>query len=263
MRIGLIGNQHGMAHVLGQAGFDIVCHTAETRNRHGLDGSHVEVVDDHAAFFERLEHPRRFVLDLPVGSMIDATIDTAYVVMEPGDVVVDPSGSYWGDTLRRFRRMRHRSIYYVDVGLLGSLPDAVILAAGDPGGVDLAWPLLERLVPMERLVRAGGAGAAHFTVMVHDAVATSLTHALSEAHQLLEAYPHEPEVEAVLERFWPAFPPPSPRAAWLLDDAVRLEASIPHLALGVMLEVGHALDEQRSAEPAPRVGGFVHPDDIL
>jgi hypothetical protein len=113
------------------------------------------------------------------------------------------------------------------------------------------------------VVRAGGAGAAHFAVMVREAVATSMAHALSEARQLLEAYPNRPEPAAILEQLWPEPTPEAPRAAWLLDDAVRLEAAVPLLAQAIMLDLGAALDEHRSAGPMPRVGGFVHPDEVL
>ena len=62
---------------------------------------------------------------------------------------------------------------------------------------------------------------------------------------------------------WPSRGPASAAAAWLLDDAVRLHAVIPLLAQGVMLELGAALDDHRAVEVPPRVGGFVHPDEIL
>jgi 6-phosphogluconate dehydrogenase len=264
VRVGLIGNQHGLARILGEAGVEVLAHPAGTSNPDGLDHPRVRVVADQAAFVDGLEHPRRFLLDLPLGPGIDGAIDAAYLVMEPGDLVLDPTGSYWGDTLRRFRRMRHRSLFYVDVALLGTPPSGAVLAAGDRRGVDLARPLLDRLAAPRRVVHAGGAGAAHFALMLREAVATSVRHALSEAQQLLEAYPNQPEhAAAILEQLWPASPTPGVRAGWLLDDAVRLEASVPHLAQGIMLEIGHALDEQRPAESAARVGGFVHPDDIL
>lgn len=263
MRIGLIGNQHGLAPALSDAGLDLLVHPAGTSNHAGLDHPRARAVADYHAFFGELDPPRLFLIDLPVGKTIDATIDAAYVVMEPGDVVLDVSASYWGDTLRRFRRMRHRSLFYVDLALLGPVPNGVVLAAGDARGLELAWPLLERMARPGGVVRAGGAGAAHFAFMVREAVATSVTHALSEAQQLLEAFPNEPDPGAVLEQLWPWPTPPSPRAAWLLDDAIRLEASVPHLAQGIMLEIGQALDDQRPAEAAPRVGGFVHPDEIL
>ena len=50
-------------------------------------------------------------------------------------------------------------------------------------------------------------------------------------------------------------PVPTPDAAWLLDDAIRLHAVIPLLAQGVMLEMGAALEMQRALEVPPRVGG--------
>jgi 6-phosphogluconate dehydrogenase (decarboxylating) len=263
VRIGLIGNHHGLAERLGEAGIDVVIHPAGTVNPAGLDRPGVVRIARHEAFFAELEHPRLFLLDLPLGTAIDAAIDEAYVTMEPGDVVLDPSGSYWGDTLRRFRRMRHRSLFYVDLALLGEPPGSVVLAGGDPRGIGPAAPLLERLARPGGVIHAGGAGAAHYALMVREAVATSVTHALSEARQLLEAYPNEPEPDAIAAELWPASPQPGLRAAWLLDDAIRLEAAIPLLAQSVMLEIGHALDEHRSTEPAPRVGPFVHPDDIL
>ena len=68
----------------------------------GLERPGVTRVERYDAFFGLLEHPRLFLLDLPLGRAIDRAIDAAYVFMEPGDVVLDPSGSYWGDTLRRY-----------------------------------------------------------------------------------------------------------------------------------------------------------------
>ena len=263
MRIGLIGNHSGLARSLTDAGLEIVSHRADTTGNDGLGHPSVTQVERYDAFFDLLEHPRLFLLDQPLGAAVDRAIDAAYVFMEPGDVVLDPSGSYWCDTLRRFRRMRHRSLFYVDLGLIGTIPAATILAAGDERGVVLCVPLLDRLATAGGVVRAGGAGAAHFALMVRAGVATAMTHAVSEARQLLEAYPNEAEAEAVAARLWPAAAPPARSAAWLLDDAIRLEAAVPLLAQSIMLEFGAALDDHRSAEAAPRVGGFIHPDDLL
>jgi 6-phosphogluconate dehydrogenase len=244
-------------------GLEPVVHHGGSAGSAALEWSQVTVIDDYQAFVTLLDHPRLFFLDLPIGARVDTVIDEAYVVMEPGDVVLDATGSYWGDTLRRFRRMRHRSLFYVDVALIGAFPGGTILAAGDEGGVDLAAPLLERLARPGGFVRAGGAGAAHYALMVQEAVATAFAHALSEAQQLLEAYPHQLEAGAIHSQLWPDPPAPGGQAAWMLDDAIRLEASVPLLAQGVMLEIGHALDEQRQVSPADRVGGFIHPDDVL
>ena len=262
MRVGLIGHHSGLVRSLTGAGLEIVLHPGSVAS--GVSaGPGVIPVDRYDAFMDLLDHPRLFLLDLPLGAAIDRAIDIAYVTMEPGDVVLDPSASYWGDTLRRFRRMRHRSLYYVDLGLIGTLPGATILAAGDERGVRLCLPLLERLAAPGGVVRAGGAGAAHYALMVRAGIATAVAHAVSEARQLLEAYPNEPEPDAVAARLWPVTVQPPQSAAWLLDDAIHLEAAVPLLAQSIMLEMGAALDDHRSAEAPPRVGGFIHPDDLL
>lgn len=263
MRIGVLGAEQGLARHLHGAGIEVLVHGAGEADPAALKADGLACVDDWQAFFVELEHPRLFLLDLPLGPAIDRTIDAAYVVMEPGDVVIDPSGSYWGDTLRRFRRMRHRSLFYVDAALIGPLPGVTVLASGDERGVELAMPLLVAMAGEGGVVRAGGAAAAHYALMVRDAVATSMAQAVSEARQLLEAYPNDADGEAIAGGLWPDGLAPGVRSGWLLDDAVRLEAAVPLLAQAVMLELGGALDEHRSTPPAPRVGGFVHPDDML
>ena len=258
MQVGLFGNHSGLEQRLTAAGVEVLAYAGAG---HPPVPQGVASVDRLDAFFAELEHPRHFVLDLPSGSGVDQIIDTAYVVMEPGDVVLDATPSYWGDTLRRFRRMRHRSIYYVDVALIEGT--ATALASGDERGVALAMPLVEQLAATGRAIRAGEAGAAHFALMVHAGVAMAIEHAVSEARQLLEAYPNDADPTGIAEMLWPSRGPASPAAAWLLDDAVRLHAVIPLLAQGVMLELGAALDDHRAVDVPPRVGGFVHPDEIL
>ena len=136
MRVGLFGNHTDLAQRLTAAGVERaeLCPGRRTSRRHKGRWRRPSAWTISSM---PLEHPRRFVLDLPVGSEIDRVIDAAYVVMEPGDVVLDPTPSYWGDTLRRFRRMRHRSLYYVDVALIGRRlpPSGIRRRAGRR-----AWP---------------------------------------------------------------------------------------------------------------------------
>jgi 6-phosphogluconate dehydrogenase len=263
LRVGLIGNELGLARTLHAAGLATAVHRAGTTNADGLDRPGVKVASTFAGLSGLADPPRFFLLDLPVGGTIDAVVDEAYLAMAPGDVILDPTGSYWGDTLRRFRRMRHRALFYVDLALIGAMPGGTVLAAGDARALELARALLEPLARPGGVIRAGAAGAAHYALMVHEAVATAAARAASEAQQLMEAFPNAPEAGAVLRGLWPEVPSPGARAAWLLDDAVRLQASIPLLAQSVMLEIGQALDEQRVPALPPRVQGFVHPDEIL
>ena len=123
--------------------------------------------------FAELEHPRRFVLDLPSGAVVDRAIDAAYVVMEPGDVVLDATPAIGAIRCAAYRRMRHRSLYYVDVALIEAPRHRSCLRRR--AGRRL-WPCRwsSDLAATGRAVRAGEAGAAHFALMVRAGVATAI-----------------------------------------------------------------------------------------
>jgi 6-phosphogluconate dehydrogenase len=257
LEIAVIGANRSWGVVARRAGFRVLARALDDAEAPSLGAAGVELVDSYAAFFDGLEFPRLHILDLPPGPSVDEVIDAAYVTMEPGDLVVDATGSYWGDTLRRWRRMRHRSIFYLDLARI----DDALLVAGDARGVELARPRLERLAGPGPLLMAGEAGAAHFAAMVRDGVGTALAQLHGEAQQLLEAYPGVLDAKAVLPRLVPALTGGG-RAGWLLDDALQLQAAIPALAQAVMLQLAEELDAQELPAPPPRLGPFVRPDDL-
>ncbi|MDX6751708.1 NAD(P)-binding domain-containing protein [Geminicoccaceae bacterium 1502E] len=256
-RAGIIGEPGELAVRARDAGLAPVVHATEPAYQARLDQQGIARVDAYEEFFDALEHPRVYLIDMGPGPELDRLIDEAYVVMEPGDVVVDPGASWWCDTLRRFRRMRHRSLYYVDAAAMGG----IMLASGDRKGVELALPVLEALAG--RAAACGEAGAAHYAAMVLDGLRTVRAQAESEARQLLEAFPAGLDAAAAAAALGLADGAAGGRAAWLPEDALRLEAAVPLTAQAVMLELAAALDEHRSVAPAPRLGPFVRHEEIL
>jgi 6-phosphogluconate dehydrogenase (decarboxylating) len=158
--------------------------------------------------------------------------------------------------------MRHRALYYLDLALWPAAEGRHVLVAGDDKGVDIARPMLRRLAGGGRVIAAGEAGAAHYANMVRDAYLTAVGHARGEARQLLEAYPGDANTGPLLDALAPE-PGPGPRAGWVLDDALRLEAVVPLLAQAVMLEMAEHLDDQREWAPPPRLGPFVRAEDLV
>jgi 6-phosphogluconate dehydrogenase len=197
------------------------------------------------------------------GTLVDEVLETVYPWLEPSDVVLDFSGSYWVDTLRRYRRMRHRSIYFLDAARVGRKKAERLLVAGDSDGIDLVIPILTSLVPEHRLVRTGHAGTAHYAKALGDAVAAVSSQLRGELRQMLEALPLELEVTGVLDALVPERAAPNGRAPWVLDDAVRLEAATPLLAQAVMLDRAEQLEQHVTPVALPRVGPYQDPDEIL
>jgi 6-phosphogluconate dehydrogenase (decarboxylating) len=252
-RVGLIGRAAGWGEAARDAGLAVV----GRREDGAIAGDTIEAWSE---LFTRLEHPRRVLLDLAAGPEIDALLDEAYPFLEPGDVVIDLTPSWWCDTLRRWRRMRHRALYHVDAARLA---DGVLVVAGDPDGVALAAPVLQRLAGAGgRLLEAGNAAHAHAVAALARALALARAQLQDEAHQLLEALPGIGPVGPLLSALEAADQPADGRETWLLDDAVRLDAATPLLAQAVMLARAHALETHEPLLTAPRLGPFVHPDEI-
>ena len=136
MRAGVIGRADRLVPRMLAAGLEPVVHAGAQ----GAPAGAATTVAEYAGFFDALEHQRLFLLDLDPGPDVDRLVDEFYVVMEPGDVVLDLTGSYWGDTLRRYRRMRHRSLFYVDAAFVEGAGASALLASGDARGVELARP---------------------------------------------------------------------------------------------------------------------------
>ncbi len=226
------------------------------------DRGEVATVEALLELRERLEPPRIFLLDGPPDA-VDALIDPASRDIEPGDVVLDLAPSWWCDTLRRHRRLRHRSLFHLDLAELAGPEGRVLLVGGDARGLELARPVLEALAAPGRVVHAGGPAAAHWAAEVAAGLATARVQAESEARALLEAFPDGLAAEPVAAALGLGTAAPDARALWLPDDALRLQAPAPLLAQAAMLELGCALDEERERPPPPRLGPFALPEEIL
>ena len=99
--------------------------------------------------------------------------------------------------------------------------------------------------------------------MVDEAARNATLQAWNEAALMVEAWPSGMDGEAVKQLFPLEEQASFGRAAWQVDDALRLEAATPLMAQAAMLSLAEALEEQRSAPPATRIGPFQHPDEIL
>ena len=223
----------------------------------------VDLIDDLQSVWEILEPPRFYMIDCASGEPVDQLVDQSYVFMEPGDCVLDTTVSYWSDTLRRYRRMRHRALYYIDLAMAGPMPGGTLLAGGEPRGIDLAADVLAQLAKPGDLLKTGYASSAHFAVTVLDAVANARDQALGEAQQMLEAFPLEISSDELAGLGRSADHQAQHRQHWLAEDAAHLQAPTPMLISAAMAQIAEALDNHEAYTPLPKVGPFVDPEKIL
>lgn len=261
MKFGIIGQVGSISHGLIGSGLEPIARAIDESAKAEFATLGIPTIDAYRAFWDHLDHPRIHILDMPAGARIDTLIDEAYQTMEPADVVIDTSPSYWCDTLRRYRRMRHRAIYYVDVAWIIRDGQPLLAVGGDAPAIDQARPFLEAYCPNFR--HLGGPGIAHYAAVIDECVQGAIAQIQGEAALMMEAWPADAD-ENIVKQLWPLLDRPGlGRAGWQIDDAVQLEAATPVLAQTAMQAIADALDEHRSTTPPPRVGPFQHPDEIM
>lgn len=70
-----------------------------------LTGAGLTAATSLADLADKLAPPRIVLLYVPAGKVVDTLLDELAQCLSPGDVVVDGGNSYWGDSIRRHRRL--------------------------------------------------------------------------------------------------------------------------------------------------------------
>ncbi|MGB2856429.1 MAG: decarboxylating 6-phosphogluconate dehydrogenase [Dehalococcoidia bacterium] len=220
---------------------------------HGLDG-----------FREKLTPSRAIFIYIPAGPAVDRAIDDILPHLDKGDILIDGGNSYWGDSIRRYRRLSEKGINFVDLGTSGGVEGArhgaCFMAGGDKNAIARIEPLLLELATPSGYVHAGPPGAGHFTKLVHNGIEFGMLQAIGEGIDLLENYRDKLNIADVLRcwrhgsviRSWlvdlmesayrfegglEAIPPyveDTGEVNWLVNDAIRMEVPIPVISQAVM-----------------------------
>ncbi len=221
-------------------------------------------VKELADFVAALARPRKIFLYVPAGPIVDSVIDTLAPVLSEGDILCDGGNSYWGDSIRRSRRMMEKGIYFCDVGTSGGVEGArngaCFMVGGERPAVAKIEPILLKLCAAGGYVHAGPPGAGHYVKLVHNGIEWGIMQAMGEGMDLLENYRNKLNIPDVLHawrfgsviRSWlidlmeqayrdkgglenvPSYIDDTGEVSWLVGDAMRMEVPIPVIAQSVM-----------------------------
>ena len=226
-------------------------------------------------FKEKLSKPRAVFIYIPAGPALDGLLDDLASKLEAGDILVDGGNSYWGDSIRRHRRLKAKGIHFVDLGTSGGVDGArngaCFMAGGEKEVILRIEPILKNLAVQDGYVHAGPPGAGHFTKLVHNGIEFGMLQAIGEGIDLLEHYQDKLDVAEVLRcwrhgsviRSWlidlmesayrsevglakiPPYVEDTGEVNWLVDDAIHMEVPVPVIAQSVM-QLFSSRDEKRN-----------------
>ena len=142
-----------------------------------------------------LKRPRRIMLMVKAGEVVDQNIQQILPFLEKGDIVIDGGNSLFTDSNRRTKDLAEKGILYIGTGVSGGEEGARFGPSIMPGGNPEAWPAVKEIfqaiaakvddgTPCCDWVGEGGAG--HYVKMVHNGIEYGDMQLICEAYQLLK-----------------------------------------------------------------------------
>jgi 6-phosphogluconate dehydrogenase len=155
-----------------------------------------QVVGAHSLeeFTSLLKRPRRVMLMVKAGDVVDQMIDHVLPYLETGDILIDGGNSLFTDSNRRTKYLAGKGILFIGTGVSGGEEGARHGPSIMPGGNPAAWPYMK---PILQAIAAkvedgtpccdwvGEDGAGHFVKMVHNGIEYGDMQLICEAYDLL------------------------------------------------------------------------------
>lgn len=154
-----------------------------------------QIVGTHSlqALVDSLESPRKVMLMVKAGSVVDQYIENLLPLLSQGDIIIDGGNSLFTDTNRRTAYLAEKGLLYIGSGVSGGEEGARNGPSIMPGGNKAAWPSVK---PIFQAISAhvgddpccewvGDNGAGHYVKMVHNGIEYGDMQLICEAYQLL------------------------------------------------------------------------------
>jgi 6-phosphogluconate dehydrogenase len=183
---------HGFAAI----GFDKDTSKASTLEAAASPGTTVKGVGTLAEMVQSLKPPRKIMMLVPAGPIVDSVIKDLLPLVEPGDIIIDGGNSHYTDTLKRIDYLKDKNIHFTGMGVSGGEHGARTGPSIMPGGDVEAWhqlkPVLEAIsakVNGQPCVAYMGKGAAgHYVKMVHNGIEYAIMQLISEVYDILKRH---------------------------------------------------------------------------
>lgn len=146
-------------------------------------------------FVHSLERPRKVMMMLKAGEVVDGFIEQLLPFLEPGDIVIDGGNSNYHDTQRRLTYLEEKGLLFIGTGVSGGEEGALKGPSIMPGGSSGAWKELESiLVPISAKVDdgsyccswMGNGGAGHFVKMIHNGIEYGDMQLICESYHIMK-----------------------------------------------------------------------------
>ena len=174
-------------------GYDLDSDKVEALIKEGAGLGKIGATSNLKSFVHGLSKPRKIMLLVPAGSIVDDVITGLLPELKAGDILVDGGNSHFEDTDRREAQLRELGIHFFGTGVSGGAAGARRGPSIMPGGPAESYPQLK---PIFEAVAAkfngdpcvaylGPKSAGNFVKMVHNGIEYGLMQLTGEIYQVL------------------------------------------------------------------------------
>ena len=142
-----------------------------------------------------LKSPRRVMIMVKAGEVVDQNIAQILPYLEKGDIIIDGGNSLFTDSNRRTKELAEKGILFIGSGVSGGEEGARFGPSIMPGGNAAAWPAVKEIFQAISAKVEDGTpccdwvgedGAGHYVKMVHNGIEYGDIQLICEAYQLLK-----------------------------------------------------------------------------
>ncbi|MDB4987034.1 MAG: 6-phosphogluconate dehydrogenase, decarboxylating, partial [Myxococcaceae bacterium] len=157
------------------------------------ENASVQGFKELTAFVSSLQRPRRIIMLVKAGEVVDKTIALLAPLLSPGDMLIDGGNEFFMNTERRARELSAKGFRYFGMGVSGGEEGArhgpSLMPGGDRSGYDELAPMLVAIAakadgPCVTYVGPGGSG--NYVKMVHNGIEYGDMQLIAEAYDVLK-----------------------------------------------------------------------------
>lgn len=145
------------------------------------------------ALVSSLLRPRKVMLMVKAGQVVDTLIAQLEPLLEPGDMIIDGGNSLYSDTTRRTQLLKAKGLIYIGTGISGGEEGARFGPSIMPGGNIDGW---SHVKPIFQDISAkvdgepccdwvGEDGAGHYIKMIHNGIEYGDMQLIAEAYWMM------------------------------------------------------------------------------
>ena len=162
-------------------------------------------------FVESLEKPKKILMMVTAGKVVDMVIDRLLPMLEEGDILIDGGNSYYKDTIVRHERCAAKGVCYFGIGIsggeMGALKGPSLMPSGSKEAYAYLAPILNDIAAKTENGEAcchyiGPDGSGHYVKMVHNGIEYGDIQIICEAYQILKAVGFgNDEIQKIFEKW--------------------------------------------------------------